>query len=84
MYDEVQGVQEFMKTKMTLYETKESWETKTKEWYSAPLLSLDMAQVKKDVTTFVKTVDHLEKCEFCCGTDICGSVIVVGKFKQTF
>ena len=63
VYDEVLGVQEYLKTNKTLYKTKEEWSGKTAEWFSSALLSLDITQVKKEVNTFIKTVDHLAKSE---------------------
>ena len=61
MYDEVLGVQDYLKTNKTLYKTKDKWSAMVTEWYSSALLSLDVPAVKKEVNTFMKTVDHLEK-----------------------
>ncbi len=57
------GVQDYLKTNETLYKTKEEWDDKVTEWFSSALLSLDIALVRKDVNTFIKTVDLLEKSE---------------------
>ena len=56
-------VQEHMQMKKTLYETKEKWDHSMAKWYSAPLFSLNIAEVRKEVTAFIKTVDNLEKSE---------------------
>lgn len=61
VYDEVLGVQEYLNTKQTLYRTKERWDAKIAEWCSMSMLSLDIVKVKKEVNTFVKTMDLLEK-----------------------
>jgi hypothetical protein len=61
VYDEVLGVQDYLNTNKTLYNTRDKWSTMVTDWYSTPLLSLDMAAVRKEVNTFMKTVDHLEK-----------------------
>lgn len=54
-------VQEHLKMKQTLFETREKWDQCMAEWYSAPLFSLDIAHIKKEVAGFIKTVDNLEK-----------------------
>ncbi len=54
-------VQEHLRMKQTLYETKEKWDISMGKWYSAPLFSLNIAQVRKEVTAFIRTVDNLEK-----------------------
>ena len=61
VYDEMLEVQEHLRMKQILYETKDKWDHSVVKWLSAPLFSLDIATVRKEVTTFIKTVDNLEK-----------------------
>ena len=54
-------MQEYLNTKQTLYKTKERWDAKIAEWCSVTMLSLNIVEVKKEVNSFVKTMDQLEK-----------------------
>ncbi len=59
--EEVSNVAQSLKARQSLFRVIADWDNKMKQWRTAAIVSLGVAEIQRDVKGFINQVNYLEK-----------------------
>lgn len=82
VHEEVVSVQQVLRVRQTLFTTVRDWAVLVGRWSTQPLPSLNVAQLQRDVNSYVQATDYLETGRHA-SVGIYVSYVHVGLWKGT-